>query len=318
MAFRLRCLREGLTAHWELSDNLHAHFGCLAEAIRAASLVKSINVAEEQEFRDQLRLANWARHAPPPGTERIRPQPGAIMADKLESFKLWLYDATEETADVATFGFADQRFAIAVARAEAQATAMQAAQEEADTSGDCLLSQIEELPKPSEKHTNLDIFEVPKECTRTDADYEATFGFANQPFAIAVAKTESDEIQEADHNPLLCCKCQGSMARHRAKRNEYICDDCDILVEQSDWLLYCARCDRARCQTCSLLGSSDHDLLRLHDLHGFGDDLLTDKSSLHYKKPPEKLEATMRRLRRLNSRREMTSLSMHSSAEGAL
>jgi hypothetical protein len=90
LAHRCRLLRCSLAAHWALSDAVGGHSPSLADALAAAA---AIHLGGEAlaEAKAGLVEGNWARHAPPPGVTRLRPQPEGIRCSSLEEFReqLW-------------------------------------------------------------------------------------------------------------------------------------------------------------------------------------------------------------------------------------
>ena len=75
LSWRAECLRQGLAAHWALNSRMRAHQGSFRDDIEAADLVGILSDEEKVELREQLALANWARHSALPGVATLQPTP---------------------------------------------------------------------------------------------------------------------------------------------------------------------------------------------------------------------------------------------------
>lgn len=84
-----------LQEHWELSAVLGYHEPQHLDSLKALDLCNGRSTS--RSCSDALRLANWARHAPPPGTPCRPPAPpaGALDASALEAFRAELYTVQE-------------------------------------------------------------------------------------------------------------------------------------------------------------------------------------------------------------------------------
>ena len=86
--YRVRLLREGLSAHWSLSEEVGRHQAAAKEALESARLLG----VRCEDVVEKVRLANWARHAPPPGSAAMPRAPVAsLRAQGLEDFRALLY-----------------------------------------------------------------------------------------------------------------------------------------------------------------------------------------------------------------------------------
>lgn len=83
-------MRVGLLRHWEINDQLGAHFPIFGEALKARRLVASTEeLASDAELWE---LGNWARHSPPPAAPPPAPRlAGGCSSHDLERFRSTLY-----------------------------------------------------------------------------------------------------------------------------------------------------------------------------------------------------------------------------------
>ena len=91
---RTKAMRTGFAMHWEVCHLLGGHLPQFTDTLNAAAIV---GMATTTDLGEQLRLANWAKHAPPPGLATL-PQGvpvGACMVYELEGFRDQLFRHAE-------------------------------------------------------------------------------------------------------------------------------------------------------------------------------------------------------------------------------
>jgi len=92
LAFRTKQIRASLYEHWALSAMVGAHAPNFSDAVEGAKLLGGVQADKLSELLLLRDTANWARHAPPPGLDRLVAIPqGKVFAHDLELFRAELY-----------------------------------------------------------------------------------------------------------------------------------------------------------------------------------------------------------------------------------
>ena len=64
LAFRTKAFREALASHWDLGSRIGGHWASFHDTLVASRIIRVPNL---ENYEEMHKLANWAKHAPPPG-----------------------------------------------------------------------------------------------------------------------------------------------------------------------------------------------------------------------------------------------------------
>lgn len=104
LSWRMNALRTASSVHWKLDDAIGRHHGAFRDSIEAAKLLRLFDPSALVEAVELRGIANWAKHAAPPGGRAPVAMAAGIAALDLEAFRHSLHVDEQFSSQVASGG----------------------------------------------------------------------------------------------------------------------------------------------------------------------------------------------------------------------